>query len=614
MSVFSFLKWTIWPTSARPQMKAALSFMGWLGGKIPTKQSASHRLMMPQTLSFPLNATQPTQEFIQTDALIEHYFDLPEYQSVLTHGIEPIYPLSPLLQKQLLALDVGGRRAVIVRALLGHAENAALEQHIKSLRGALRSRGYRVTQALQARPSVLDDVQRNSGRVSRETHKSEPLKLFDRWIEIGIGSGATDIHIDIQGNLAQVRARIDGSLEPLDDGHVGLYPRKDALDAVAAGYNNTRKGNNHSQFEEDKFVDCMLDINLPNVSGQIRYQSQKGRLGPKVVLRILRSGEQNNITFESAGYAQSHMMLLREAARSPKGMVLIAGETGSGKSTSLKCFIETLADLDHKAIYTVEDPIEYEIKGAHQIEVKRVLNDDAETQRRYAEVMRSVLRSDPDGVMMGEMRDRLTSMFCLQIAETGHLAMGTVHAHLISNIVPRLSNDQIGLSRQALTGPQIINLLIYQALVSTLCKICAEPTEVAMARSAEIVEIVQILKHKLQLPTDQLRWQRPGGCPACRGRGVQGKTIVAELFQPDRQWLMLVRDNDDYGALSYYRSLSDGDLLSNNMTGKTVFEHALWKALHGLIDVRCCEAFESLRRYEPPSRPRLAQCQEKHTC
>lgn len=192
--------------------------------------------------------------------------------------------------------------------------------------------------------------------------------------------------------------------------------------------------------------------------------------------------------------------------------------------------------------------------------------------------------------------------------------MGTVHAHLISNIVPRLSNDQIGLSRQALTGPQIINLLIYQALVSTLCKICAEPTEMAIARSAEIVEIVQILKHKLQLPTDQLRWQRPGGCLACRGRGVQGKTIVAELFQPDRQWLMLVRDNDDYGALSYYRSLSDGDLLSNNMTGKTVFEHALWKALHGLIDVRCCEAFESLRRYEPPSRPRLAQCQEKHTC
>lgn len=595
--------------------KTASNFSSWLWGKPQAHRDHPNSLIAGKPAIFPFDTT-PTNACTpaQTDAIVERYFDLPEYRSVLTHGVEPIYPLSPQLQKQLLALDIGGRCAMIVRTLPSDTENHALEQHIKSLRGALRSRGYRIIRDLVAHPSVLVDVQRNIDRVSRDTHKGEPLKLFERWIEIGVGSGASDIHIDIQGNLAQVRARIDGSLEPLDDGHAGLYPRKDALDAVAAGYNNTRKGNNNSQFDEDKFVDCMLDINLPNVSGQIRYQSQKGRLGPKVVLRILRSGEQNHITFESAGYAASHLKLLREAARSPKGMVLIAGETGSGKSTSLKCFIETLSDLHRRAIYTVEDPIEYEIKGAHQIEVKRVVNDEAETHRRYAEVMRSVLRSDPDGVMMGEMRDRLTSMFCLQVAETGHLAMGTLHAHLISNIIPRLTNDQIGLSRQALTGPHIINLMIYQALVPMLCKICSEPTEAAVARSPEISETVQLLQQKLRLPTDQLRWQRPGGCPACKGRGVQGKTVVAELFQPDRQWLMLVRDNNDYGALSHYRSLSDGDLLSEDMTGKTVFEHALWKALHGLIDVRCCEAFESLRRYEPPPRSRLAEHQGKDEC
>lgn len=600
---FSFLKWAIAPAGGNPGaakptlgphlIRARKGHLATPSGAAP----AIARLTPPQP---PNNDVMPEKEKLAS--VVERYFDLPEYHSVLTHGPDAIYPLSPELQKRLLALDIGGRNALIVKALLPQSEAPAVEQHVKALRGALRSRSYRVTQELVAQPGVLLDIQRNGGKVTRGAHKGEPLRLFERWIEIGVNSGATDIHIDINGNLAQVRARVDGGLEPLEDGHAGLYPRKDAIDAVAAGYNSTRKGNNNSQFDEDKFVDCMLDINLPNVSGQIRYQSQKGRLGPKVVLRILRYGAENHITFERAGYAKSHLKLLREAARSGKGMVLIAGETGSGKSTSLKYFIETLPELGRKAIYTVEDPIEYEIKGAHQIEVKRIINDDEETSRRYAEVMRSILRSDPDGVMMGEMRDRLTSMFCLQVAETGHLAMGTLHAHLISNIIPRLTNDQIGLSRQALTGPSIINLLIYQALIPTLCTACAELTEVAVRRDPEIAEIEQLLRHKFKLPTSRLRWQHPGGCPACNGRGTRGKTVVAELLQPDRPWLSAVRDNQDHEALMHYRSLSDRDLLSEDMTGKTVFEHALWKALQGLIDVRCCEAFESLQRYEsmPP--------------
>src|SRR6202012_5097579 len=99
----------------------------------------------------------------------------------------------------------------------------------------------------------------------------------------------------------------------------------------------------------------------------------------------------------------------------------------------------------------------------------------ADLAQHHAEVMRALMRSDPDGVMLGEIRDKLTALFALQIAETGHLAMGTVHAHLISNIIPRLTNDQIGVSRQALTGPNILNLLVYQALVPKLCGSSALP-------------------------------------------------------------------------------------------------------------------------------------------
>jgi type II secretory ATPase GspE/PulE/Tfp pilus assembly ATPase PilB-like protein len=342
----------------------------------------------------------------------------------------------------------------------------------------------------------------------------------------------------------------------------------------------------------------MIDLDLPGTSGQLRYQNVKGRLGPKTVIRILRTGDESRIVLANAGYAPSHLRLLRLAARAGKGIVLLAGVTSSGKSTSLKSFIETLPGLEQKAIYTVEDPIEYEIAGAHQIEVLRDIANDDETRRRYAEVMRALMRSDPDGVMLGEIRDKLTALFALQIAETGHLAMGTVHAHLVSNIIPRLTNDQIGISRQALTGPNIINLLVYQALVPTLCRRCSVPTSEALRTDPDVAEIDEVLRRRFHLPTANLRWVRPGGCAACSGRGTRGKTIVAEMLQPDRRWLRHVRNNDDDAALQHFRSASDRAFDSPDMTGKTVFEHALYKALQGEIDVRNCEEFDGFERFE----------------
>jgi type II secretory ATPase GspE/PulE/Tfp pilus assembly ATPase PilB-like protein len=413
-----------------------------------------------------------------------------------------------------------------------------------------------------------------------------------------VSTGATDIHIEVRGHSARVRIRIDGRMEPLPDGEAGRCSRKDAVDAIAAGYNSTRKGNNVSQYNAEQFVDCMIDLDTPGCSGQLRYQNIRGRLGPKTVVRILRTGDCARIGLEKAGYAPSHLQLLKQAARAGKGLVLLSGVTSSGKSTSLKSFIETLPGLGQKAIYTVEDPIEYEIEGAHQIEVLRDLANEDETRRRYAEVMRALMRSDPDGVMLGEIRDKLTALFALQIAETGHLAMGTVHAHLVSNIIPRLTNDQIGVSRQALTGPNIINLLVYQALVPKLCARCSWSTQDALSHDGDAREIEEILRRRFRLPTSRLRWVRPGGCLACHGRGTQGKTIVAEMLQPDRIWLRHVRENDDDAALQHYRSFSDSDLAGPDMTGKTVFEHALHKALGGEIDVRNCEEFDGFERFE----------------
>ena len=534
---------------------------------------------------------------VRSEALA-HFHQLPSYQALLTVGPEAVYQLPGALHEKLVALDCGARQACLVRATMSAADKLALDGTVKAVRGALRARGYGLTGELVVEPHLLKEILRNAGAAGKGGARGGPMQLFERWVSLAVPTGATDLHIEVRGNVGVVRIRVDGRVEPLPDGQGGRYSRKEVVDAIAAGYNSTRKGNNVSQYAADQFVDCMIDLDLPGTAGQLRYQNVKGRLGPKTVVRILRTGDDNRIRFDVAGYAPSHQRLLRLAGRAGKGIVLLSGVTSSGKSTSLKSFIETLPGLEHKAIYTVEDPIEYEIAGAHQIEVLRDIANDDETRRRYAEVMRALMRSDPDGVMLGEIRDKLTALFALQIAETGHLAMGTVHAHLISNIIPRLTNDQIGVSRQALTGPNILNLLVYQALVPRLCRCCALPTSAALRLDPDAREIEEVLRRRFGLATAGLKWTRPEGCAACQGRGTFGKTIVAEMLQPDRVWLRHVRNNDDDAALQHFRSASNRQFESPDMTGKTVFEHALHKALQGEIDVRNCEEFDGFERFE----------------
>jgi type II secretory ATPase GspE/PulE/Tfp pilus assembly ATPase PilB-like protein len=587
---------------AQPSTIPAEPLLNRVGSSSPRSPAARFERSLAQAQATTQRALDPRREPRPAGEVLAHFHQLPPYQALLTVGAEAVYQLPPVLHEKLVAIDCGARQARLVRAFMPLAEVVALDGTAKAVKGALRARGYGIVDELVAQPHVLREILRNAGASGKGGAKGGPMQLFERWIAMAVPTGATDLHIEVRRNVALLRIRVDGRMEPLPDGQGGRYSRKETVDAIAAGYNSTRKGNNVSQYAADQFVDCMIDIDLPGTAGQLRYQNVKGRLGPKTVVRILRTGDDNRIRFDAAGYAPSHLRLLRLAGRAGKGIVLLSGVTSSGKSTSLKSFIETLPGLDQKAIYTVEDPIEYEISGAHQIEVLRDISNDEETRRRYAEVMRALMRSDPDGVMLGEIRDKLTALFALQIAETGHLAMGTVHAHLISNIIPRLTNDQIGVSRQALTGPNILNLLVYQALVPRLCRCCALPTSIAIRHDSDAREIEEVLRRRFGVATARLRWTRPDGCAACQGRGTHGKTIVAEMLQPDRLWLRHVRNNDDDAALQHFRSFGNRQFDSADMSGKTVFEHALYKALQGEIDVRNCEEFDGFERFEimPP--------------
>ena len=547
--------------------------------------------------ALPLQDSQlPPASLAPETAHYRTYADVPSFKGLLSAGEKPLISLMKEQRETVAIIELTGRAALIVHS---NCDRAQLE----AIKGKLRERNFTLKVAT-AEPAVVRSIyqfsEHGEGGNGARSIGNEFMAAASEWIGYAVANRATDIHIETRGSMGIVKFRVDGEIETMKAPHGGKYPATFVQKVMSTLFNNEQqtKSGNDSLFNEEKYLYCMVPYSqIPGHSLKLRYQSLKGNEGPKTVLRLLHVDEdQETLDFDALGYAPSHVDLWRQAMETPSGAVFISGVTGSGKSTSQKSFIELNPNTPHSAVFTVEDPVEYPIRGAHQIPIQRDLANPEESAKRYSEVISALMRADPDVVMLGEIRDRFSSNAAQQFAESGHMALGTVHAHLLSGIVPRLVNPEIGMSRAILTGPNMITLLAYQALVPKLCPECAESTEVASAKSEGVAQIAKRLK-SLDLDTAPMRWKCSAGCERCNHRGTIGLTVVAEMLMPDDDWLRHIRDGRDSEAVEVYRSHSDGDLTSPNMTGKTVFEHTLFKALQGQVDARQCSRFDTWFRF-----------------
>lgn len=563
-----------------------------------------------------------TSQHMSTPQRLDKLSDLPAFSRILTDGSAgSVMRLSGTIEKHLCAIETGVKRCII----LYDAENVALiKPFVSQLRGKLISEQFTFEQSeIACGGHVIEQLMenskvRNEGEEVREDHGISPSKareIFESWVALAVQEKATDIHIQVVNSIAEVKLRVDGELELLRDQQGGVYTPLQAERAVAWAYNNAsgRGSNSNSQFTPGENLYCMIaprEVGGKRVA--MRYQSMRGWAGIKVVCRLLYVDiDAPTLTYDQLGYSPSQIKQLRSASQTPSGTVIFSGVTGSGKTTTLKTFVETHPDNGKEAFYSIEDPVEYPLRGVHQIPIQRDLLDRAGSNAKYAEVVAGLMRADPGCVLMGEIRDPATAISAQQIVETGHMACGTVHAHLVSGIVPRLTNDEIGMSRDVLTNPNILTLLVYQALVPKMCphcKINGAQYLPSMNDADHVFEVLDILESRFGLGREKFFFKRKGGCPQCKRRGTAGLTVVAEILTPDRKWLNLIRQSKDYEAMMYYRSKSDRDFESPNMTGKTVFEHAIYKALTGDIDPRNCERFDSFERFEimTPEEQRLA--------
>ena len=339
------------------------------------------------------------------------------------------------------------------------------------------------------------------------------VKLVNLIFQESIKERATDIHIEPMEDKVYVRIRIDGVLQTIMTPPItslsGLVTRIKILSNLNIAEKRLPQDGRFSVKSPGKDIDIRVSI-LPTVYGE------------KVVMRLLdKTGFDFNLT--SLGFPKKNLGTFKKVINQPYGMVVVSGPTGSGKSTSLYAALKEIKS-ERTNITTVEDPVEYQLDGVNQVQV---FEDIGLT---FGSTLRSILRQDPDVLLIGEIRDGETADIAVKFALTGHLVFSTVHANDAPGTITRLLD--IGIA-PFLVG-SCLNLVMAQRLVRRLCADCKEE----YTPSNEELAVVGLDQKKVNGPLYQGK-----GCAECRNTGYKGRLAIFEMIPMARDLRKLVFDN-----------------------------------------------------------------------
>ena len=332
------------------------------------------------------------------------------------------------------------------------------------------------------------------------------VRAIDQIMERALETGATDIHFETGRDDLRIRFRVDGLLRLDQTLPRHLAPAVISRVKILAGLDIA---------ERRLPQDGRANIRIRNTEADLRVALAPTMYGETAVARILLK-DAKLLDFTRIGMTPAHRAAIDALLREPHGILIVTGPTGSGKTTTLATAIGMLNDPTRK-IVTVEDPIEYQIPGIHQTQIKPSIG------LTFASALRSFLRHDPDVIMVGEMRDTETAQIGIQAALTGHLVLTTLHTNSAADAVVRLADMGVEpfLIAASLRG------VLGQRLVRRLCERCKAPDP----RQADIVRGM-CRKHGLVEPRES-GFQKPVGCQACGQTGFRGRVGVFEVLRID---------------------------------------------------------------------------------
>ncbi|WOE68939.1 GspE/PulE family protein [Hydrogenimonas thermophila] len=348
---------------------------------------------------------------------------------------------------------------------------------------------------------IREEISKNVS-TSEASESSAILKLIEVILKSAILSRGSDIHIEPTENSCIIRTRIDGMLTESFRFNKDIYPPLSSRIKLLS---------NLDIAERRKPQDGRFSATVLQKTYDFRVSTLPIINGESIVLRILDKSKAM-IKLEDAGMSQKNFNIFSEALKVPYGIVLVTGPTGSGKTTTLYGALNNLKSIDRKVI-TVEDPVEYQMNLIQQVQVNQKVG------LTFANTLRSILRQDPDIIMIGEIRDHETLRIAIQAALTGHLVLSTLHTNDAISAITRMAD--MGIEPYLISGSLIA--IEAQRLVRKICPHCKQPVEIP---EHAIEELHQYLPEKYQ-------FYKGKGCKECHSTGYIGREMISEVLRVD---------------------------------------------------------------------------------
>jgi len=397
-----------------------------------------------------------------------------------------------------------------------------------------------------------EPAEEDAERLKDLASEAPVIRLVNQMIARAVETHASDVHLEPFPDRLRVRYRYDGVLHEIEPPPARLQAAVVSRIKIMARLDIA---------ERRLPQDGRIKLTVRGHEIDFRVSTMPALYGEKVVLRVL-DRTAVDFDYERLGLPADVRAGLERAFELPNGMVLVTGPTGSGKTTTLYTGLTKLNTIERNVV-TVEDPIEYQLTGINQIQVKPQIG------LNFASLLRSILRQDPDVIMIGEIRDLETVQIAVQAALTGHLVLSTVHTNSAAATMTRLRD--MGLEDYLMTAT--LKAVLAQRLVRRLCRNCREPQE-APAPLRERFGLDRLAGNQ------PITLYHPRGCPECRGTGFRGRRAIAELLVPNRATDRLILDGADDTAIeraaieSGMRPIFDSGLLSV-LEGDTTIEEVV---------------------------------------
>ena len=442
-----------------------------------------------------------------------------------------------------------------LKMISGHEISPVIvtETDLRQTQAKIFSTGEQISRILKDAAGTDDDDDGDFDLGIEATPDEKPVvRLVSSVLQHAVGDGASDIHIEPRARGVAVRFRVDGVLREVMD-----IPRK-----LQSGVVSRLKLMADLNIAEKRVPqDGRFGVTLGGQKIDLRVASLPTAYGEKLVLRLL---DTSNLAVDlgKLGFEQDDYDRYEKVFRRPYGAVLVTGPTGSGKSTTLYA---TLGELNspEKNIITVEDPVEYKMAGLNQVQI------NPKAGLTFASGLRSILRADPDVVMIGEIRDKETAKISVEAALTGHLVLATLHTNDAPGALSRLTDMGV----EPFLTSSAIDCVIAQRLARKLCERCKEPAEIEH-------EILEGMDFPFGLASGRPRFFKAGGCNRCGGTGYRGRVGIYEVMvisEEIRRMILQRASADEIGHAAEREGmirLREGGLLKA-ARGVTTIEEAL---------------------------------------